>query len=62
MMKDTKRKVLAQMMGDQIRVSGKDKDDLQAVNAMLRNANLPNALQFIPKSLTLKTPTRIFSG
>lgn len=47
MIKDTKLKVQAQIMDDQIRVSGKNKDDLQTVIATLRNANLPIALQFI---------------
>ncbi|MGH2568123.1 MAG: DUF520 family protein, partial [Bacteroidota bacterium] len=47
MVKDTKLKVQAQIMDDQIRVSGKDKDDLQAVIAILRNANLSIALQFV---------------
>ncbi|HXG38948.1 MAG TPA: YajQ family cyclic di-GMP-binding protein [Bacteroidota bacterium] len=47
MIKDTKLRVQAQVMDDQIRVSGKNKDDLQTVIAMLRNANLPIALQFI---------------
>ena len=46
MIKDTKLKVQAQIMEDQIRVSGKDKDDLQAVMAMVRNADLPFATQF----------------
>ena len=34
-------KVQAQIQGDQVRVSGKKKDDLQAVMAMLREADLP---------------------
>jgi uncharacterized protein YajQ (UPF0234 family) len=34
-------KVQTQIQGDQVRVSGKKKDDLQAVMAMLRDANLP---------------------
>lgn len=45
--KDTKLKVQAQIMEEQIRVSGKDKDDLQTVIAALRNANVPIALQFV---------------
>lgn len=47
MIKDAKLKVQAQIMEDQIRVSGKNKDDLQAVIAMLRQANLPFAMQFV---------------
>lgn len=34
-------KVQAQIQGEQVRVSGKKKDDLQAVQAMLREADLP---------------------
>jgi cyclic-di-GMP-binding protein len=44
--KDTKLKVQAQIMDDQIRVSGKNKDDLQAVIKMVRDAELPFAVQF----------------
>lgn len=47
MIKDSKVKVQAQIMDDQIRVSGKDKDDLQAVIKMLRESNLPFAMQFV---------------
>lgn len=39
--KGTGLKVQAAIQGDQIRVSGKKKDDLQAVMAHLREANLP---------------------
>ena len=46
MIKDTKLKVQAQIMDDQVRVSGKNKDDLQAVIKMIRDANLPFAVQF----------------
>ncbi len=46
MIKDTKLKVQAQIMEDQVRVSGKNKDDLQAVIKMIRDANLPFAVQF----------------
>ena len=46
--KNTKLKVQASIQGEQVRVSGKDKDDLQAVIKMLRdnsdNYNVP--LQF----------------
>lgn len=47
MIKDTKRKVQAQIMEDQVRVTGKDKDDLQAVIALLREADLAFAVQFV---------------
>ena len=47
MIRDSKLKVKSQIQGDQIRVSGKSKDDLQAVIAMLRGADLPLELQFV---------------
>lgn len=40
-------KVKSQIQGDQLRVSGKSKDDLQKVIAMLREADLPIDLQFV---------------
>jgi len=40
------RGVQAAIQGDQLRVSGKKKDDLQAVMAMLRGADLDVPLQF----------------
>ena len=43
---DGPKGVQAQIQGDQLRVSGKKKDDLQAVMAMLREADLDVALQF----------------
>ena len=46
MIKDTKLRVQAQIMDDQIRVSGKKKDDLQTVMSTLRNAELSFAMQF----------------
>jgi uncharacterized protein YajQ (UPF0234 family) len=38
--------VQAQIQGDQLRVSGKKKDDLQTVIALLKDADLDVALQF----------------
>ena len=38
--------VQAQIQGDQLRVSGKKKDDLQAVIAAVRGQDWPRALQF----------------
>jgi cyclic-di-GMP-binding protein len=38
--------VQAQIQGDQLRVSGKKRDDLQAVQALLRGADVGVALQF----------------
>ena len=40
------RGVQAQIQGDQLRVSAKKKDDLQAVQQLLRNADVDVALQF----------------
>lgn len=39
--KSAKLKVQASIQGDQVRVSGKKKDDLQSVLALLREADLP---------------------
>jgi uncharacterized protein YajQ (UPF0234 family) len=44
--KDSKIRVQAQIMDDQIRVSGKDKDDLQSVMKLITGADLPFATQF----------------
>jgi uncharacterized protein YajQ (UPF0234 family) len=44
---DGPKGVQAQIQGDQLRVSGKKKDDLQSVIALLRNADLDVALQFV---------------
>jgi uncharacterized protein YajQ (UPF0234 family) len=38
--------VQAQIQGDQLRVSGKKRDDLQAVIALLKGADLEVPLQF----------------
>jgi cyclic-di-GMP-binding protein len=46
MIKDTKLKVQAQIMEDQIRVSGRAKDDLQSVMALIRKAEIDFAVQF----------------
>ena len=47
MIKNMKLKVQAQIMDDQVRVSGKSKDDLQAVIAMLRQSDLNFAMQIV---------------
>ena len=39
-------KVQPTIMGDHVRMSGKKKDDLQAVMAALREKDWPRALQF----------------
>lgn len=46
LVKDTKLKVQVSIQGDQLRVSGKSRDDLQAVIRTLRDADLPVPLQF----------------
>ena len=45
--KDTKLKVQSQIQGDQVRVSGKNRDDLQRVIQLLKERELDVALQFI---------------
>ncbi|MEW6056222.1 MAG: YajQ family cyclic di-GMP-binding protein [Bdellovibrionota bacterium] len=48
LIKDSKLKVQAQMMDDQVRVTGKKIDDLQAVISALRSqTELPLPLQFV---------------
>lgn len=47
MVKDTKLRVQAQIMEDQVRVTGKNKDDLQAVIKLIREADLKFAVQFV---------------
>ncbi|ALM53312.1 YajQ family cyclic di-GMP-binding protein [Halomonas huangheensis] len=47
LIKDTKLKVQAQIQGDKVRVTGKKRDDLQSVMALLRGEQGPElALQF----------------
>jgi uncharacterized protein YajQ (UPF0234 family) len=47
LVKDTKRKVQAQIMGDQVRISGKKRDDLQSALQTIRARDLDLPLQFI---------------
>jgi uncharacterized protein YajQ (UPF0234 family) len=47
MIKDTKLKVQAAIQDEQVRVSGKNKDDLQSVISMIKNAELDFAVQFV---------------
>lgn len=47
LIRDAKLKVKSQIQGDQIRISGKSKDDLQKVMATVREADLPLDLQFV---------------
>lgn len=47
LIKDSKLKVQTQIMEDQVRVSGKNKDDLQAVIGLIRNQEFSFAVQFV---------------
>lgn len=47
MIKNTKLKVQAAIQGDQVRVSGKKRDDLQKIIAMLKDTDLDMPLQYI---------------
>ena len=44
--RDLKLKVTTQIMGEQVRVTGKNRDDLQAVIAAVRGHDFPVALSF----------------
>jgi hypothetical protein len=46
LVKDAKKKVQVAVQGDTLRVSGKDRDELQAVIALLRGQDLGLELQF----------------
>jgi len=46
LIKDSKIKVQPSIQGDQVRVSGKSRDDLQATIALVRQANLGQPFQF----------------
>lgn len=47
LVKDSKLKVSAQIQGDTVRVSGKNRDDLQAVMQLIRDANFDFNTQFV---------------
>jgi len=47
LVKNSGLKVQAQIMGDQLRISGKAKDDLQAIMQMIRDADFDFAVQFV---------------
>jgi len=47
LIKDSKIKVKSQIQGDQIRISGKKRDDLQAVIQLLKGKDLKIELQFV---------------
>jgi len=46
LIKDSGKKVTTQIQGEQVRVTGKSRDDLQAVQQLLRGADLPVDVQF----------------
>lgn len=46
LIKDSKVKVQAAIQGDEVRVTGKKRDDLQEVIALVRNAELDQPFQF----------------
>jgi len=46
LVKDSKLKVQPSLMGDKVRISGKQRDELQAAMALLRGAKLEVPLQF----------------
>jgi hypothetical protein len=46
LIKDSKMKVTSALQGEKVRVTGKSRDDLQAVIQMLRGAKLETPLQF----------------
>ena len=46
LVKESKLKVQAQIQGDQLRVTGKSRDDLQAAMALMKKAELDRPLQF----------------
>jgi cyclic-di-GMP-binding protein len=46
LIKDSKLKVQASLQGDKVRISGKQRDDLQAAIGLLRGAKLDVPLQF----------------
>ena len=46
LVKDSKLKVQASLQGDKVRITGKQRDDLQAAIALLRSAKVDRALQF----------------
>ncbi len=47
LVKETKLKVQAQIMGDQVRISGKKRDDLQAALQTIRGRDFELPLQFV---------------
>ncbi|MCW5192755.1 hypothetical protein BJQ91_00250 [Bacillus amyloliquefaciens] len=47
MIKNSGLKVKSQIQDDQVRVTGKNKDDLQQIIAAVRGADLPIDVQFI---------------
>jgi uncharacterized protein YajQ (UPF0234 family) len=47
LIKDAKLKVQSQIQGDQLRITGKKRDDLQTVIRLLKEQDLDLPLQFV---------------
>ncbi|OPY57212.1 MAG: putative nucleotide-binding protein [Pelotomaculum sp. PtaU1.Bin035] len=47
LVKDSKLKVQAAVQGDQVRISGKNRDDLQAIMQIIKNHDFDIPLQFV---------------
>jgi hypothetical protein len=47
LIKDTKIKVQAAIQGDEVRITGKQRDDLQEVISLLKEADLGMPLQYV---------------
>ena len=46
-MKQSKLKIQAQIQGEEIRISGKKRDDLQAIMKIIKDAKFDIPLQFV---------------
>ena len=47
LVKQSKLKIQAQIQGEQIRISGKKRDDLQAIMTIIKDAKFDIPLQFV---------------
>lgn len=56
LIKDSKLKVQAQIQGEEIRVTGKSRDDLQSVMALVRGSDLGQPFQFKTSAINTKKP------
>lgn len=60
LIKESGIKVQAAIQGDQVRVTGKKRDDLQAVMAMLRAANVAIPLQYAISGIEFRSQVKIW--